>query len=712
MGRTVVRALLLAAMALAMMPATSAMAASQAITVPEGRLTRIEISDVLNCAVNHIDDAEGEFFGDTACGTFVATGGTLFGPADVPAGGSANPRTPFTVVSQSAVTGSGTSSDPYRIVTVVDLAGTTLRLTETDTYITGEESYRTDAQLTNTGNAGVTGILYRAGDCFLQNSDTGFGRLDLDSGAVSCVAVNEDGTGPGDRIEQWLPLTPGSHAYEAGYSTVWSRIGAQQPFDDTCECDDQQDNGAGLSWDFSVAPSAAATFSHITTFSPLGRVPLSTSKVAEPSTVQPGGTTTYTITVDNPNGGAVTLTEITDTLPEGFSVNDGTTTGATTDDPEGAGQTYTWAGPFQIPAGGSVDLSFSATATSTPGTYNNQAGAAAEGFTVTPTGPTAPVQVVGGDSETPRVPGEDTRRIAINLCQFLFTEPDQARTVVLARNDVFADALAGSPLAADDSCVLYTTGGETAPLDPATRTEIDRVLPDGGRVRIMGGTLAVSAAVQDELTAADYVVERFAGPTRFETAEAIARRVVEERPGTTEAMLAYGFNFPDAVTGGAYGAEAAVPILLTDTASLHPAAGRVLTDLNITTTSVLGGTTVISDAAANAAPGPRRIAGDNRMATAVAVATTLWPEAFDGAIDDVVITNIERADGWALTLAAAPLSARNDAPQMGVGAASYPNETQAYLQGLEPRATTAFIIGGTEFVSDDIATAVSEDVGD
>lgn len=257
MGRTMLRMLLLAGLVLAMLPATSAMAASQAIEEPEGRLTRTEISDELNCAVNHIDDAEGEFFGDTACGTFVATGGTLYGPTEVPAGGSASPRSPFTVVSQSGVTGSGTSSDPYRIVTVVDLAGENLRLTETDTYIRGEESYRTDVQFTNTSNAGISGLLYRAGDCFLQNSDTGFGRVDPDTGAVACVAQNEDGTAPGDRIEQWLPLTPGSHSYEARYSEVWARIGAQQPFDDTCECDELQDNGAGLSWDFSVAPSAA-----------------------------------------------------------------------------------------------------------------------------------------------------------------------------------------------------------------------------------------------------------------------------------------------------------------------------------------------------------------------------------------------------------------------------------------------------------------------
>ncbi|WP_370327489.1 cell wall-binding repeat-containing protein [Euzebya sp.] len=677
------------------------------IEVPTGALTEIEISDVLNCAVRHIADDQGEFYGDTACATLIATAGTLFGPADIPAGSAAGPRTTFTPVSQSAVSGSGTQGDPHRITTTVDLPGTTLRITQVDSYVAGEESYRTDVTVENVGDLGADGILYRAGDCYLQDSDDGYGRQGP-GGAIACVAVDADGTGPGDRVEQWLPLTPGSHSYEAGYSEVWARIGAQQPFDDTCRCDEQIDNGAGLSWSFSLAPSAAATYSHLTTFSPEGRIPLSTAKTAEATPVGPGAPDRYTITVHNPNDEAVTVTEVRDTLPEGFTYTAGTTTGATTTDPQVTGRTLTWDGPLTAPAGGTVTLTFGVTASAVPGTYHNEATALAVDHTVSPTGPTAPVQVVEGD--VPRIEGDGVQRVAINLCQFLFTEPDQARTVVLARDDVFADALAGAPLAADDSCILYTAGGPTAALDPATRTELDRALPDGGRVRIMGGTNAVSTAVESELTTAGYVVERFAGPTRYETAEAIARRVVTERPGATEALLAFGERFPDAVTGGAYGAEAGVPIVLTPTAALHPAAQRALTDLGITTTTVLGGPNAISDVAAAAAPGSRRIAGDNRMGTAAAVATTLWPAVLDGPVDQVVITNLDREDGWALTLASAPLSARNDAPQLGVGSDRCPAETAGFLQALDPRASTAFIIGDTSYVSEAVAADIVGDL--
>lgn len=72
----------------------------------------ITIGDDLTCAVNHVDDTHGEFYGDTACATLVAVNSVLFGPAFIPAGDSASPRTTFSPVSQSSVTGSGTIVDP------------------------------------------------------------------------------------------------------------------------------------------------------------------------------------------------------------------------------------------------------------------------------------------------------------------------------------------------------------------------------------------------------------------------------------------------------------------------------------------------------------------------------------------------------------------------------------------------------------------------
>jgi uncharacterized repeat protein (TIGR01451 family) len=378
-----------------LMTTSSAVAQSQTITSAGPGLTRIEIGDRLNCSVNHSADALGEFYQNTACGTLVAVGGTLFGPSTIPAGSPASPRTPFIPVSQSAVTGSGTSADPFRIVTVVDLGATGLRITETDSYVAHEESYRTDVQITNGGASSRDALLYRAGDCFLQSSDQGFGSVDSNTGAVACTT----GTAPGSRIEQWFPISAGSHYFEAGFAQVWARIGSQQPFPDTCRCAEFIDNGAGLSWSITIPVGGSVTLSHLTTFSPIGVRPLSTAKTVDKSSVGAGAADAYTITVSNPNSSPVILTSITDTLPTGFTYTAGSTTGATTSDPTISGQMLTWAGPFTVPGGsmatpGTVSLRFAVKVSSNPGSYFNNAGATtAANIAVVPTGDTAKVTV-------------------------------------------------------------------------------------------------------------------------------------------------------------------------------------------------------------------------------------------------------------------------------------------------------------------------------
>jgi uncharacterized repeat protein (TIGR01451 family) len=334
-------------------------------------------------------------------GSFIATGGALYAPDFENHGGTATDLgtyTPFTPVSQSEVLGSGTSADPYQVVTVVDVGATGLRLTQTDSYVVGEESYRTDVQISNSANTGQDIILYRAMDCYLGGSDSGYGAVDPITGAVACTETANNN--PAARIEQLLPLTGGSSYYEDRYSEVWEWIATQQPFPNTCECDVEQDNGSGISWSTSVPAGGSITRSHLTTFSPLGNLPLGTMKIADAGTSQPGAANGYTITITNPNTTAVTLNSITDVLPEGFSYIAGSTTGATVTDPAISGQMLTWNGPFTVPASASVTLHFNVAVATTPGTYFNNATAAAEGFTVSPTGDTAPITVEQATSVT------------------------------------------------------------------------------------------------------------------------------------------------------------------------------------------------------------------------------------------------------------------------------------------------------------------------
>jgi uncharacterized repeat protein (TIGR01451 family) len=332
------------------------------------------------------------------CGTFVAVGGSLYAPNFTAHGGTATgglgSYTPFTPVSQSNVMGTGTAADPFRVVTVADVGLTGLRIQQTDLYAVGDEAYRTDVTISNSGGGAVSGVVYRAGDCFLGGSDIGFGFTEVfgNRKAVGC-SVNANNSPPA-RIEEWVPLTGGNNFYQAFYSAVWSWIGTKATFPDTCGCTVFQDNGGGISWVFTVAPGGSLTFSHVTTFSPTGKQALATSKTADSPTSSAGSQNGYTITISNPNPDAVTLNTITDTLPAGFSYVPGSTTGVTTSNPSISGQALTWSGPFTVPATGSVSLHFLVTVASTPGDYFDEAGGdAAGGYTVLPTGPTARITI-------------------------------------------------------------------------------------------------------------------------------------------------------------------------------------------------------------------------------------------------------------------------------------------------------------------------------
>ncbi len=384
-----------------------------------GPLTHVYVGNDLSCQVHHEDDGStGEVYppgtipGD--CGTMLAVSGAsgsqLFTPDFSNHGGTATSglgaRTPFTPVSQSLVTGSGAAGSPYQVVTVADAGTTGLRITQTDSYVVGEESYRTDIQVSYTGVSARSVVLYRAADCYLGGSDSGFGIVDPTTKSVGCrEAVYDEIEGvyvPGDRIEQWVPITGGNNYYQAGYSEVWSQIGTHAALADSCECDQRQDNGAGISWNATVPAGGLVTLSHITTFSPSGVHALTMQKTADSASAPAGGTNGYTILVHNPNEEAVNVDSITDTLPAGFVYVSGSTTGATTSDPVG-GTTLTWTGPFPVSGGGDLTLHFAVNVNTQPGEYMNQATAQAGSLTVVPTGPTAAVTVTPMEEPPPPV---------------------------------------------------------------------------------------------------------------------------------------------------------------------------------------------------------------------------------------------------------------------------------------------------------------------
>jgi hypothetical protein len=266
--------LLAAMMVLGLVPAQAAWAASQDIT-SNGPLTDVWVGDDLTCQVAHTGDAGNyEFYNPTSapgsCGTFLSVDSSAAGAGPQSFGGVVA-NTGYTLVSQSATSGSGTSADPYRITTIEDAGSTGLRLTEVDSYVVGNEYYRTDITVANSNASGTaSGRLYHAADCYLQGSDSGYGYVDTSTNAVAC-AQNANNS-PAALIEEFAPLTAGAKYVESGFSTVWDDVRSQADLPSTCGCDTNQDNGMGINWDFSLAPGASQTFSLLSNFSPSGAV--------------------------------------------------------------------------------------------------------------------------------------------------------------------------------------------------------------------------------------------------------------------------------------------------------------------------------------------------------------------------------------------------------------------------------------------------------
>jgi uncharacterized repeat protein (TIGR01451 family) len=237
-----------------------------------------------------------------------------------------------------------------------------------------------------------------------------------------------------------------------------------------------------------------------------GATVLTTTKTADSPTTVAGGTNGYTITISNPSASAVSLASIFDVLPAGFSYVPGSTTGVTTSNPTIASQTLTWTGPFNVPAGGNVTLSFDVTVSSTPGQYFNDAGGTVAEGSVEPTGPTAPITVTeeapdSADLSITKSDSPDPVVVGNNLTYTIMVTnagPDTASSVTvsdtLPAGVTFVSAGAGCTHAAGTvTCTL----GDIASGGSETRTIV--VTP--GSTGTISNTATVSSTTADPNTA-------------------------------------------------------------------------------------------------------------------------------------------------------------------------------------------------------------------
>lgn len=251
------------------------------------------------------------------------------------------------------------------------------------------------------------------------------------------------------------------------------------------------------------------------------------------------------------------------------------------------------------------------------------------------------------------------------------------RTVDLV-SQLRLDMTLGAGIGPDGRVVLVGTGTDWGSRDVLVSVEVG---PDGD-VRDTHGWCP------DDDDADAPRVARLAGDDRFATAVAISREAFAD--GADHVMVATGTSFPDALAGGPAAAAAGAPVLLVARDALPPVVADELRRLRPSRVTVLGGATAVGDGVVDAIADvagvtPDRLAGVDRVATAVAISRATFG-------DDAPIAFVTTSENFPDALAAGAVAGTLGGPVLLAGAGGVPPATMAELERLRPARIA--VVGG------------------
>lgn len=185
---------------------------------------------------------------------------------------------------------------------------------------------------------------------------------------------------------------------------------------------------------------------------------------------------------------------------------------------------------------------------------------------------------------------------------------------------------------------------------------------------------------------------RIAGNDRFETANAIAEQGWPN--GADTVVLAYAFDFPDALAAAPLAKKLDAPILLTDKTTLTSSTLAEIQKLKAKKIILIGGTGVISQriqkslSATYGQANVTRYGGESRYATAAAIAGAL------GSTGKAVVVN---GQNYPDALAISPYAAAQGIPILFTQASTLPVATSQVLS--DQIVSTTIVAGGEGAVS-------------
>ena len=225
--------------------------------------------------------------------------------------------------------------------------------------------------------------------------------------------------------------------------------------------------------------------------------------------------------------------------------------------------------------------------------------------TTTPSvpGTTKPETPAQTPKATTRVAGADRINTAVEVSKKYYKS---AETVIIANYEKFADSLSASALSKALKAPILLVKKDQ--LDSVVAQEIKRL--GAKNVVVIGGEQSVDKAKN---SLSKYNLQTIAGSDRYETSAKIAQEIIK-RTGTTQAVIASGETFADALTVAPLANKNNMPILLVQPNNIPKATQEVLKQIK--EAIIVGGEKTISKEVENKLPNATRIAGANRYETA------------------------------------------------------------------------------------------------
>lgn len=281
--------------------------------------------------------------------------------------------------------------------------------------------------------------------------------------------------------------------------------------------------------------------------------------------------------------------------------------------------------------------------------------------------------------------------------------PGKVAQAVLATADNYPDALAGSVLAHKLNAPLLLVG-KTAKEQEALLAYLKDHVETQGTLTLLGGNGAIPAAVEQTLQANGYnQIIRLGGANRYETALKIAEelKVEQGRP----VILAYGGNYPDALSVSSAAAVLQSPILLVEKNGISEGVKDKLTQIKPSKVYIIGLEGVISQHVEEEVAQLTslkqenivRIGGADRYQTSLAVA-----KYFNLSGKNI---GIATGNNFPDALAGSVYAANHNAPMLLLND-TIPGEVMDYLKSRELTGVTLF--GGEAVLNAEIEQKLRE----